>query len=514
MLGQASQYVLYLPTAALAAVALWLAAQLVLKPRKNSLPPGPRRLPLIGNALELRKGKTMEEMIALWWEQYGNIVYVNIFGREIVFINDLGMAQELTEKRGAIYSDRPALPMFELLGWKDTLITMPYGNQFRKHRRMMNAVLSEKAVDSFGPVQANSAILLVKLLASDAGKDLEVHISTYTASTIMKIAYGHDVKSLEDPIVKMSLEALTKTLEFGTVSTTILDFIPALKHLPTWAPGAGFKRRALALRGKVELSQSLPYEQVKQQIRNGTAPECFVTTNIQDCGGLDNLTPQDESDIQGAAAALYTAAEETTLAVVHSFFLAMLLNPKVYKAAQEEMEQVIGVDRLPNPDDMSSLPYLDAVMRELYRWTAPTSINAPHRVKEDDVYQGYYIPKGANVIVNNFGLLQACPEPERFLPERFLEGTKLGSVPTNPRDVVFGFGRRRCPGWHFADRSVWVAVAHVTALFDIIPEVDEKGQKIIPPQEFGTSNVRHPKHFPCRVVPRADRKKLLEKVLD
>ncbi|KAJ3511000.1 hypothetical protein NLJ89_g4353 [Agrocybe chaxingu] len=513
MLGQASQYALYIPTAGLAAVALWLAAQLILKPRKNSLPPGPRRLPFIGNALELRKGKTMEEMIALWWEQYGNIVYVNIFGREIVFINDLGMAQELTEKRGAIYSDRPSLPMFDLLGWKDTLITMPYGTQFRKHRRMMNAVLSEKAVDSFGPVQANSALLLVKLLASDSGKDLEKHISTYTASTIMKIAYGRDVDSLEDPIVKMSLEALTKTLEFGTVSTTILDFIPALKHLPTWAPGAGFKRRALALRGKVELSQSLPYDQVKEQIVSFF--KLIISferrTDGGDCGGLDNLTPQDESDIQGAAAALYTAAEETTLAVVHSFFLAMLLNPDVYKAAQDEMEHVVGVDRLPNPDDMS--------------WTAPTSINAPHRVKEDDVYQGYYIPKGSNVIVNNlyvnlgtvhylYGLLQACPEPERFLPERFLEGTKLGSVPTNPRDVVFGFGRRRCPGWHFADRSVWVAVAHVTALFDIVPEVDEKGQKIIPPQEFGTSNVRHPKHFPCRVVPREDRKKLLAKVMD
>ncbi|KAK7461746.1 hypothetical protein VKT23_008175 [Stygiomarasmius scandens] len=423
------------------------------------------------------------------------------------------MAQELTEKRGNIYSDRPSLPMFDLLGWKDTLITMPYGDQFRKHRRMMNSVLSEKAVDSFRHIQSKSALLFIKLLTSEPEVDLERHISCYTAATIMKIAYGHDVESLEDPIVKLSLEALTKTLEFGTVSTTVVDFVPALAHIPAWFPFAGFKRRALALREKVERSQSLPYKTVQQKMRDGDAPDCFVTRNIYDCGGLDSLTQQDEKDIQGAAAALYTAAEETTLAVVHAFFLAMLLNPDVYRRAQEEMENVVGYDRLPDPDDMTSLPYLDAVMRELYRWTAPTSINAPHKTKEDDIYRGYFIPKGTNVIVNNFGLLRACPDPDLFLPQRFLDGTNLGKVPTNPRDIVFGFGRRRCPGWHFADRSVWVAAAYITALFDILPEIDESGCEVIPPMAFGTSNVRHPKPFKCRITPRKDRKQLLEEIL-
>ncbi|EEB92469.1 hypothetical protein MPER_09013 [Moniliophthora perniciosa FA553] len=215
-----------------AILALSLAASILAK--RTNLPPGPTKLPLIGNTLEVFRGKSMEELIAKWWKTYGPIVHVNIFGRNIVFINDLHMAQELTEKRGNIY----------MLGW-NTVFTMPYGPQFRKHRRMMQTVLSEKAVDSFRHMQAKSAMLFVKLLVSDAAEDLQRHIKRYAAATMMKVAYDHDVDSLEDPIVKLSLEAATETLELGTVSTTIVDYIPALGHLPAWFPFAGLKRRAI-----------------------------------------------------------------------------------------------------------------------------------------------------------------------------------------------------------------------------------------------------------------------------
>ncbi|EEB96513.1 hypothetical protein MPER_04341 [Moniliophthora perniciosa FA553] len=106
----------------------------------------------------------------------------------------------------------------------------------------------------------------------------------------------------------------------------------------------------------------------------------------------------------------------------------------------------------------------------------------------------YFIPKGTDVFVNNFGLLRGCPEPDKFIPERFLGASHLlGTVPSNPRDVIFGFGRRRCPGWHFADRSVWVAISHIIPLFDILPVIDENGREVIPSAEFGTSNVRKAK---------------------
>ncbi|KAK7035401.1 hypothetical protein VNI00_011932 [Paramarasmius palmivorus] len=541
-----------LPLILVGATALWLVWKIVFtNNERNKLPPGPFKYPLIGNALEMFKGKSFEQLMASYWEEHGPLVHLSILGRDILFINDLQIAQELTEKRGSIYSDRPPFIMFKreflilqtpnrakcpfngsswmVLGLSDVIVCavsfisfctsieflFNSGPQFRKHRRMMNAVLSEKAVDSFRDMQAKSALLFVRLLVSDSAKDLQMHIKRFAASTMMKVAYDHDVESLEDPIVKTSLEVLTATLELGTVSATLVDNIPALARLPTWAPFAGFKRRALALRSKVEMSQEKPYEMVKQRMMSGENPDCFVSKNVEECGGPDVVSSDDEREIQGAAAALYTGAEETTLAVIHSFFLAMLHNPDVYRGVQEEIDRVIGFDRLPVPEDRAKLPYLEATIRELYRWTSPAAINAPHRVREDDIYNGYLIPKDTDfLILIDSGLLRQCPEPEAFIPQRFIDGTKLGKVPADPKDVIFGFGRRRCPGWHFADRSVWVAVSYVATLFDILPEAGPSGQKALPPIEFAMSNTRHPKPFNCSVIPRANRAKLLKDLVD
>jgi len=50
------------------------------------------------------------------------------------------------------------------------------------------------------------------------------------------------------------------------------------------------------------------------------------------------------------------------------FLLAMVLHPEVQAKAQAEIDRVVGKNRLPDFDDRSALPYLDAVLRETLRW--------------------------------------------------------------------------------------------------------------------------------------------------
>lgn len=87
-------------------------------------------------------------------------------------------------------------------------------------------------------------------------------------------------------------------------------------------------------------------------------------------------------------------------------------------------------------------------------------------------------------------MLNACPRSEQFIPDRFIDGTDLGDVPPDPRDIVFGFGRRRCPGLHVADNSVWTAVAQMLFMFDFLPEIVD-GKEVLPPQEFGIEMARY-----------------------
>lgn len=82
------------------------------------------------------------------------------------------------------------------------------------------------------------------------------------------------------------------------------------------------------------------------------------------------------------------------------FFLAMALYPHVAIKAQEELDSVVGGDRLPDFSDQDDLPYICAIIKELHRWGCPAPIGIPKRVTEDDIYNGYFIPAGTTVIEN------------------------------------------------------------------------------------------------------------------
>ena len=126
----------------------------------------------------------------------------------------------------------------------------------------------------------------------------------------------------------------------------------------------------------------------------------------------------------------------------------------------------------------------------------------PHRVQEDDIHEGYYIPKGALVIANIRSVFsmdihevqpvqillhssrhmlndpRTYPNPSEFNPDRYIGGE--GREPQqDPRAISFGFGRRICPGLNLADASIFISCAMSLAVFDISKTV-ENGVEITP----------------------------------
>ncbi|KAF9002175.1 cytochrome P450, partial [Cyathus striatus] len=89
----------------------------------------------------------------------------------------------------------------------------------------------------------------------------------------------------------------------------------------------------------------------------------------------------------------------TDSALLH-FMLDMVLFPEVQRKAQQEIDRVVGKNRLPELGDRSSLPYVEAVMQEVLRWNTVAPSGIPHCSIEDDVYNGMFIPKGTVVIYN------------------------------------------------------------------------------------------------------------------
>jgi cytochrome P450 len=131
----------------------------------------------------------------------------------------------------------------------------------------------------------------------------------------------------------------------------------------------------------------------------------------------DAASPPQKSQadiISDVAGLVYFAGSDTTVAAVHSFFLAMLIYPEVQAKAQAEIDRVLGKDKLPELADRKDMPYVEGVVNECLRWLPVTPMGqlsllkgarsqvhtAVHQTTQDDEYKGYAIPKGAIVLAS------------------------------------------------------------------------------------------------------------------
>lgn len=78
----------------------------------------------------------------------------------------------------------------------------------------------------------------------------------------------------------------------------------------------------------------------------------------------------------------------------------MSIFPEAQRKAQEEIDQVVGQDRLPNVSDRPNLPYVEALVKEVLRWHPVAPMGLPHTSSEDDIAEGYFIPKDALLLAN------------------------------------------------------------------------------------------------------------------
>jgi len=188
----------------------------------------------------------------------------------------------------------------------------------------------------------------------------------------------------------------------------------------------------------------------------------------------------------------------------------MLLYPEVAKKAQAELDSVVGTDRIPTFEDRDNLPYINAIVKETIRWHPVAPMGLPHVNEEDDIFNGYFIPKGSIILPCIWGFSKdpaMHDKPFEFIPERFIGGEAYGGRPaeTDVMSYAFGFGRRVCPGSLLADASVFMAAATALSTLDIKKAVDARGQTIEPKFEFVEGVLTHPVPYESACVPRSAR---------
>ncbi|KAH7882651.1 cytochrome P450 [Phlebopus sp. FC_14] len=462
-------------------------------PRNLPLPPGPVGLPLLGcvfNVSNAGSHKTYTD----WKIRYGPIAHFTMLTRDVVILNTREVANELLDKRSALYADRPRQVMCgELMSWDRGIALCPAGPRHKKHRKLVNTTLSPNASKRLWPVQERAArdftLVLCRnnlqrpnglrdedksnfldLLRRSVGRNVVGIIfgsEVNAAASGRSITYGLTKPEIDDYIyhAEKAHELFTKTLSSFAYA---VDWIPWLKYVPECTPFADFKREAREARLDLEKLTMDPFLKARERIAS-YLDSCFAITK--------DRTSMDEDSFAWTAMAAYTGGSDTTIASLMTVFLAAALHPEAQALFQAELNAVVGQDRLPTVEDRASLPYVTAFVNECLRSIPIAPLGVPHRAMEDDTLDGYYIPEGSTIIANIWGMLHdpevyASPmtfDPTRFLPKegiptlpdiRGREEPEVGSLP-------FGFGRRICPGMHLAKSGVWIYAATVLWAFRV-----------------------------------------------
>ncbi|KAJ3497756.1 hypothetical protein NLJ89_g10304 [Agrocybe chaxingu] len=470
---------------------------------KPPLPPGPKPLPVVGNLHQVPREKQYK-VFQEWARVYGPVVYFRVFRQDFVILNSVKSIVDLFEKRSGKYSTRPRFVMVdELLGRKyNSVLFMKHGQKLKKARQYMHRWLSQKNLETYMPLQYSASCQLLKRLLEDPERFTE-HVRTAAGSIIHRATYGIKCKPDDDPFLAMSDEVIRITA-IGSRPGWLVDSFPFLRFMPSFLPGAGFRRWAQRSRKTLDLLASSPYKWTQDQVVNGSPPPCFVGDQLKQ-DGQDARGHFDEDTLITAAATLTTAGIETVVPTLRAFFLMMVVYPEVRLRAQKEVDAVVGPYRLATIEDRPSMPYIVCMVKELLRWNVTVHI-APHSLDEDDIYEGYLIPKGACVAANVWGILNdplVYQDPDVFNPGRFdpALGDKAEMDPL-PLAFLIGMGRRFCPGSHYSLSFLFLTIAHILSVFDILPPLDKNGEEFIPPVVFEDLHIRRLAPFKCRIVPR------------
>ncbi|KAJ0298403.1 hypothetical protein Brms1b_013410 [Colletotrichum noveboracense] len=410
-------------------------------------------------------------------DKYGPITALRIIGKPFIVINDPQVALDILEKKSAEFSSRPSL----------TFIAAQFDD------------LQEAEVGHF----------LLHVL--DNPGNLKEHIHKEAGTVALKIAYGYNADQFKkDPLLSKMNKVMDDFARSAVLGRYLVDFFPickllkVLKYLPDWFPGTEWKRQAKEYRADFLDAVERPYRFVETQMTEGRENVSYLAKAM----ATSEDTPEDVHNNMWTAGSIFSGAADTSyhyqsVASVNAFFLAMAKFPEAQKKAQEEIDRVVGSDRLPTVSDRDNLPYLEALIKEVLRWHTIAPMGLLHMSSEEASYSGYRIPKGSLVLCNIWWFMHS-PElyknPFEFRPERF-----LGAEPeTDPRRYVFGFGRRICPGKILADNSLYLNFAQSLAVFDIGKPV-ANGQEYEPKFKPLPGAISHVAPYEATIKPRSPR---------
>lgn len=440
-------------------------------------PPGPPALPIIGHMM------MMEQMthrgLAKLAKRYGGLFHLRLGFLHAVTVSTPEMARQVLQVHDNVFSNRPATVAVRYLTYdRADMAFAHYGPFWRQMRKLcVMKLFSRKRAESWASVREEVDALL-RSVARDAGTPVDVgeKVFALTRDITNRAAFGTISSEGQDEFVKI-LQEFSKLMGAFNMS----DFIPWLG----WIDPQGLNRRMVEARAKLDrFIDRIIDDHVEKRRAGGRKKEDEETDMVDDMlaylaeagagGGGDGDADELQAtlkltrdNIKAIIMDVMFGGTETVASAIEWAMAEMMKRPEELKKVQDELAEVVGLERKVHESDLEKLPYLKCAVKETLRLHPPIPLLL-HETAADSQIDGYFIPAGSRVTINAWAIGRdegSWEDADVFRPARFSKDGAPDFKGSHFELIPFGSGRRSCPGMALGLYALELAVAQMAHCF-------------------------------------------------
>ncbi|XP_077252931.1 cytochrome P450 71AU50-like [Tasmannia lanceolata] len=432
----------------------------------KKFPPGPRGLPILGNLHRL--GELPHHDLHRLAKDYGPIMYMRLGLVPTVVISSPEAAQEFLKTHDLVFASRPFTGAAKHMAYdQKDIVFAEYGPYWRNARKLCTLeLLSNLKIDSFKSMRREQLTLLVQSLKDISNSrvtiDLSANVVTLSADMTCMMVFGK--KYRDEDLDEKGFKAVLQEALRLSAAFNVADYIPCLEAFDL----QGLMRRMKWISTVMDKFLEKIIDEHVRAGRDTTHHKDFVDVMLSLMESKENEFQVDRNNIKAIIQDMLLAAMDTSACSIEWALSELLRNPRVMKKVQEELESVVGLERIVEESDLVNLEYLYMVVKESMRLHPVAPLLAPHESMEDCVVNGFFIPKKSRVIINFWAIGRdpnVWASPEEFYPERFI-GTDIDVKGRHFQLIPFGSGRRSCPGMQLGLTVVQLVLAQLMHCFD------------------------------------------------
>ncbi|ESR38797.1 hypothetical protein CICLE_v10025382mg [Citrus x clementina] len=463
-----------LPTAVFFIIPLLFLLGVIARLRRRlPYPPGPRGLPIIGNMHMM--DQLTHRGLAKLGKKYGGLCHLRMGFVHMVAVSNPEMARQVLQVQDNIFSNRPATIAISYLTYdRADMAFANYGPFWRQMRKLcVMKLFSRKRAESWESVR-DEVETLVKSAAANTGKAVNVGelIFTLTSNITYRAAFGLSSNEGQDEFIRI-LQEFSKL--FGAFN--IADFIPWLN----WIDPQGLYNRLPKARQALDrfIDNIIDDHMRKRDKSTGGSDDAdsdmvddllaFYSdeAKVNESEDLNNSIKLTRDNIKAIIMDVMFGGTETVASAIEWALTELMRSPEDLKRVQQELADVVGLDRRVEESDFDKLTYLKCTLKETLRLHPPIPLLL-HETAEEAEVGGYYIPAKSRVMINAWAIGRdptAWEDPDTFRPSRFLKEGVPDFKGNNFEFIPFGSGRRSCPGMQLGLYALELAVVHLLHCF-------------------------------------------------